>query len=530
MKGPPPSGCKAVRSFTSIGWTLAECPRRFSRFSALQKGMVMEPPIAGHFAQADAGPKEMVEYPVIAGRWGGKGVVVAVIDSGIDSSLSVFGDRILPGYDFGDNDDDPTDELGHGTEVASIIGARDIGYAPEALLIPLKINKGSEDSFTTESLIPAVLYAINHGARIINLSLVVDEPSQVLEDAIRLSLKRGIVVVAASGNEGKGEVAFPSSIPGVASIGAVDEGGNLAGFSNHGPGLTAVAPGVGVPAYTLSGALVHLSGTSLSAAIVSGLVATAISANPSGYYYPETVVPNGVVDIGELGRDDLYGFGLVKAVNLVDALSHPYVSAGELYLKVGGSTEFQFEDQGAWHVADASSELAVEEEGANHFHIQGAQEATGYVWFYKEEGGSFILRVHVGEVQGLDLALIAPFTHLERGDVFHLYLKASHLTGRSGWVEFWVDQPKKEGGRVRYYYHSDGTWSLYGENYLPPLFSNEVVFGGDVDECLYGPHGLIGEGDTSSDEDLLPPGYYQMGIAYHTHLRDFVSTSVEYIW
>lgn len=223
----------------------------------------------------------------------GEGVTVAVIDSGVDMTHPDLSANLLPGYDWGDQDTNPQDALGHGTRVAGIIAAQQgnsigvSGLAPKAKILPVKVSSGSQGTFDSATLKQAIMYAVDMGVKIINLSLTVDTGTQTVQEGIQYALDRGVAVVAAAGNSG-GTVAFPASMAGVIAVAATDETGKLAAYSNYGPEIAVAAPGSSVTTTLLGGTYGYgAPGTSFSAPIVSAALADLRSLNPalpvSGY-------------------------------------------------------------------------------------------------------------------------------------------------------------------------------------------------------------------------------------------------------
>lgn len=217
----------------------------------------------------------------------GDGVVVAVIDTGVDLSHPDLAANLLTnGYNFGDDNATPQDQMGHGTRVAGIIGAQQnnglgvSGLAPATKILPIKINPGAQGTFTSDRLASALDYAVAKGTKIINLSLTVDNQTQTVKDAIQAALDAGVVVVAATGNEG-GVVAFPANMPGVIGVAAIDQDNKLASFSNTGAEVTVAAPGVSIYSTGLNGGYGSSSGTSFAAPIISAVLADVLSINPS---------------------------------------------------------------------------------------------------------------------------------------------------------------------------------------------------------------------------------------------------------
>jgi len=217
----------------------------------------------------------------------GDGVVVAVIDTGVDlSHPDLVANLLADGYNFGDGNATPQDQMGHGTRVAGVVAAQQnngigvSGLAPATRILPIKINPGAQGTFTSDRLAAAIAYAVAKGAKIINLSLTVDNQTQTVMDAVQAALDAGVAVVAATGNEG-GAVAFPANMPGVIGVAAVDQSDNLASFSNTGPEVTVAAPGVSIYSTGLNGGYGSSSGTSFAAPIISAVLADVLSINPS---------------------------------------------------------------------------------------------------------------------------------------------------------------------------------------------------------------------------------------------------------
>lgn len=217
----------------------------------------------------------------------GKGVIVAVIDTGVDlTHPDLTANLLANGYNYGDGNATPQDVLGHGTKVAGIIAALQnngvgvSGLAPDTKILPIKINPGGQGTFTSDKLARAIEYAVDNGAKIINLSLTVDSETQTVRNAIQSALDKGVVMVAASGNEST-TVAFPANMTGVIGVGATGQAGGVASFSNTGPELTVAAPGVNVFSTVLGGGFGAGSGTSFAAPVVSATLACMLSINPS---------------------------------------------------------------------------------------------------------------------------------------------------------------------------------------------------------------------------------------------------------
>ncbi len=197
------------------------------------------------------------------GHPGGQGVTVAVLDTGVAYAnrppfrLSPDFSRyqFVHGYDFVAHNPYPNDRNGHGTFVAATIAEETdnhyglTGLAYGARIMPVRVLD-SEGEGEASTIAEGVDFAVRHGARVINLSLefspgVTAGDIPELIEALRYAHRRGVLVVAAAGNEGHAAVAYPARAPYVVSVGATTEHGCLASYSNDGSGLTLVAPGGG---------------------------------------------------------------------------------------------------------------------------------------------------------------------------------------------------------------------------------------------------------------------------------------------
>ncbi|GIQ68264.1 S8 family peptidase [Xylanibacillus composti] len=198
-------------------------------------------------------------------------VIIAVLDTGIDDSHELLRGRVIQGFDFIDRDWISEDQDGHGTHVAGII-ARE---APGARILSVRIIDNDNDVKYSHA---AILYAISQGADVINMSFV--EPYQPLTQwAIQYGLSKGVTFVAASGNQGLEEVGYPARYNGVYSISGYEEDGHQF-FGNFGENVDYLAPGWKVESAAPDGGFATKSGTSMSAAYVSGVLGYMHTAKP----------------------------------------------------------------------------------------------------------------------------------------------------------------------------------------------------------------------------------------------------------
>jgi subtilisin family serine protease len=259
----------------------------------------------------------------------GRGAVVAVVDSGVDAGHPDLQGRLLPGHDFVDNDDTPQDGNGHGTHVTGIIAANagnGVGVssvAPGAKVMPIRVLDDSGEGDVTR-VAEGINYAVDHGAQVINLSLGPDVPlvgsDPSYSAAIDRALNRGVIVVAASGNDGVPTCEQPSGEGRLLCVGSVDRRGMRSFFSSFGQGLGITAPGgSSVPVQgedILStwndGGYETLAGTSQAAPHVSGVAALLVSKGVRGQAAVRRILAT-ARDAGPPGPDAQYGAGIVDA-------------------------------------------------------------------------------------------------------------------------------------------------------------------------------------------------------------------------
>ncbi len=252
----------------------------------------------------------------------GANVTVAVIDSGIDTGHPELKDSIADSYDALGSGEGPHI---HGTGIAGAIvaHARLMGSAPEARIIAIRAFGGTTGGAESSSyvILKSLNYAAEHGAQIVNMSFAGPKDA-VIERAIAATAARGLVLVAAAGNAGaKSPPLYPAANPNVIAVSATDAQDRLFAASNRGTYVALAAPGVDIFLPAPDGKYQMTSGTSFSAAYVSGIAALLLERNFA--LKPEALrltLAKTAHDLGAPGRDDLFGDGEADAYAAVTAV------------------------------------------------------------------------------------------------------------------------------------------------------------------------------------------------------------------
>jgi hypothetical protein len=267
----------------------------------------------------------------------GAGQTIAVIDTGIDYTHPLLGGgfgpgkKVVGGYDFVDDDDDPRDTYGHGTHVAGLLagspfvrdGVRYAGVAPQAKLVALRIDEAN-DPVPDERIESALRWVIDNrtrfGITVVNISFgygnfAADEVNSVFGDELKKLKDLNVFVVASSGNNGVADppgIQYPAADPNVFAVGSVDRFDTISEFTERGPTLDLLAPGQGVHALDLNDGIVGtdfttVGGTSFATPLVSATAALLRQADP-GLTAPDIRSILRASSVNARDGDDEFGF------------------------------------------------------------------------------------------------------------------------------------------------------------------------------------------------------------------------------
>ena len=263
----------------------------------------------------------------------GEGVVVAVIDTGVDAAHPDLAGNVLSGYDaIANTAGVSSDGNGHGTHVAGTIAAVTgnglgvSGIAPDARILPVKVLGANGSGYMSDTA-EGIVWAADHGANVINMSLGSTSKVTAVSNAVAYARSKGVVVVAAAGNEReKGSpTSYPAADEGVIGVAATDSADKVAYYSNAGGYVDVAAPGSGIlstyPA-ALGMSYASMSGTSMASPHVAAVAALLKAAKPA--LSPDQVqaaLQGTAVDLGPTGRDNDFGHGRIDPVAALAAVA-----------------------------------------------------------------------------------------------------------------------------------------------------------------------------------------------------------------
>ena len=304
---------------------------------AIARALAKHPHI--EFAEVDmlVAPDELPDDPLFASQWHlpkiqaadawvystGSGVIVAILDTGVDGTHPDLAAQMVPGWNAYDGNDDTSDVHGHGTWVAGVVAATtDNGLgvasvAPDALLMPVRISQPDGWAYWS-TIASGLVWAADHGARVANISYGVTGSYTVQSAANHMRSLGGLVVVAAGNTGGLVATAEDSTMISVSATTSTDV---RASWSSYGEYVDVSAPGSGILTTSRGGGYSSVSGTSFASPCTAGVVALLLAANPlASPDQVETVLKQTVLDLGTFGWDLYYGHGRVNAAEAVLAI------------------------------------------------------------------------------------------------------------------------------------------------------------------------------------------------------------------
>ncbi|MFK7681602.1 S8 family peptidase (plasmid) [Priestia megaterium] len=192
---------------------------------------------------------------------------IAIIDTGVQLNHPDLTSKLLPGYNFVDENTNSRDGNGHGTHVAGIAG-----MAPLASVLPLRALDNTGNG-TLTNIANAIIYAADQGAQVINLSLGGSQGSLTLENAINYTWDKSSVILTATGNEGTNTLTYPAYYENAIAVASTDSNDQKSSFSNYGTWVEVAAPGSNILSTYIGSNYAYLSGTSMACPHVAGLTA-----------------------------------------------------------------------------------------------------------------------------------------------------------------------------------------------------------------------------------------------------------------
>lgn len=246
----------------------------------------------------------------------GQEIKIGVIDSGIADHADLKG-NILEGHNYISGTYDTKDTYGHGTFVSGIIASQDdgegiIGVVPKVRLVPLKCFDGKT---TNVSVICKAIYGAvdDFGCDVINMSFGLMEDSIALKEAIDYAAGKGVIIVAAVGNDGTEELCYPAAYDNVIGVGSVDKNEGVSSVSQHNKSVFITAPGVNVKSTDYKGGYTTGSGTSYAAPFVTAAAAVMMNIDDEiDLEQIKAVLSTSAADKGAEGYDEYYGYGILN--------------------------------------------------------------------------------------------------------------------------------------------------------------------------------------------------------------------------
>lgn len=355
-------------------------------------------------------------------------IPIAIIDSGVDPDHPDLVDKLIPGYNFLEHNSDTHDVLGHGTAVAGSAAASGnnstgvAGVAWQNPIMPL-VALDSSNWATYTNIANAIIYAVDNGAKVINISIGGPSSSYTLENAVNYAWNNGVLVFACAQNYNTSTPYYPAACTNAVAVSATDEADNRPSFSNYGDWITLSAPGVSILTTNNGGGYGSWSGTSFSSPITAGVAALVWSANPSlSHHEVLEILKNSADDLGDSGFDIIYGYGRVNAYNaMLEAINYePKVDCEAPTVNLTSPTDYTTVSGIVTITASASDNNAVEKVT---FSIDGkiidSDTSAPYSTVWNTDGissGTYTIQVKAVDTAGNESDIVSVPIYIEAVD------------------------------------------------------------------------------------------------------------------
>ncbi len=337
-----------VHTYSTINGMAIQVPAdAVSKLSSLPNVKYIEKNVIFHATLDQAAP--IIGAPNVWNLgYTGKGIKVALVDSGIDGTHPDLKGRIVEWKDFVAGKTTPYDDFGHGTHCAGIIGGNGNasngkykGIAPNVEYIGVKVL-GSDGSGSLDNILAGLDYAAKSDARIISMSLGSETHTQSMDDAVAKAVQAGKVVVCAAGNSGPGAktIGCPADSPDALTVGATDKNDQIASFSSRGPNRDGTvkpnvcAPGKDIVSTRATGTnaskaidtyYLSMSGTSMATPMVSGAIADLLQKQPNlTVAQVKSIMEKTAQPLGSGMPNNDYGYGRISIENAINYLDGKY--------------------------------------------------------------------------------------------------------------------------------------------------------------------------------------------------------------
>ncbi len=259
---------------------------------------------------------------------GSSSVKIAVLDTGVNVNHPDLKNKLAAGWNAVDNNTDLTDLHGHGTMMMGVAGAQTgnsagmagVGIEPKIMMV--RISNNAYGWAYTSDMAKAVIYAADHGAKVISISFGGSFPSATMQNAIDYAYNKGSLITAAAGNSGSNSYMYPAAYNHVIAVGATTSSDQKASFSNWGSWVDVTAPGASIYTTTKDGGYAYVSGTSPATPHVAGLAALLFSQKPDlTPAQAENYIIENIDDLGASGKDDIFGYGRININKALVALT-----------------------------------------------------------------------------------------------------------------------------------------------------------------------------------------------------------------